>query len=274
MNKPWKIEFWGTRGSVPVADSRFLEYGGNTSCVSLEWDEGLLIFDGGSGLIQLGRALSDRNVNKRLDILLSHFHMDHIQGLPGFQQFYDPDTEIHLYGEGGDGISFAGRLETVIGRPYWPVGFQDFKADVFFHEIRAGESFSIRDGIRVSTLRGRHPGGTILYRADMPGRSAVYGLDCELDRDMLDRLAEFAGGAGLIICDGNFTEEDMKRYQGWGHSSWKQGIALRRAAGALKAAVTHFSWEYTDKFLREQEKLAIAEDPASCFAKERMELWL
>lgn len=262
---------------MTAAGRDFLKYGGNTSCTMVDWGHGILVFDGGSGLAHLGRTLSEKGDDRRIDILLSHMHMDHITGLLGFGLFHDRKARIHLYGEPGEGGSFRERLETVMGRPYWPVGFRDFRADISFHQIQAGQSFSIGDGdarIQVSTLKGNHPGGSILYRLEGQGKRVVYGLDCQMDQEMFDSLAEFSRDAQVLICDANFTEEDLKRYRDWGHSSWQQGVALRRAANAKNAVMTHFSWEYTDDFLTEQERLAAMEDPASLFAKERMELWV
>lgn len=275
MEGQWKIEFWGTRGSMPVPGKDFLKYGGDTSCVLLDWGCGLVIFDGGSGLAKLGKALAGEK--RRIDILLSHMHMDHIVGLLGFKRFYDKEARIHLYGEAGDGGSFRKRLETVAGRPYWPVEFKDFAGDVRLHQIEAGQSFSITEGpgsIKVSTIRGKHPGESILYRIDGPGKSVVYGLDCQLDQEMFEKMAEFSQNVQVLIWDANFTEEELRRYRDWGHSSWRQGIALRKAANAKNAVMTHFSWEYTDDFLTEQESLAAMEDPASFFARERMVLWV
>ena len=277
MEGQWKIEFWGTRGSMAVSGKDFLKYGGDTSCVLLDWGYGLLVFDGGSGVAKLGKALALAGEKRRVDILLSHMHMDHIVGLLGFNLFYDKEARIHLYGIPGDGGSFKKSLETVVGSPYWPVGFKDFPADIQFHQIQAGQSFSIKEGsgaIKVSTLEGKHPGGSVLYRVDGHGRSVVYGLDCQLDEEMFGKMAEFSKNTQVLIWDANFTAEDLRRHQDWGHSSWRQGIALRKAANGEKAVMTHFSWEYTDDFLTEQERLAVMEDEASLFARERMELWV
>ena len=87
-------------------------------------------------------------------------------------------------------------------------------------------------------------------------------------------MAEFSKNTQVLIWDANFTAEDLRRHQDWGHSSWRQGISLRKAANGKKAVMTHFSWEYTDDFLTEQERLAVMEDEASLFARERMELWV
>lgn len=272
----WQLEIWGSRGSFPRSEERFLKYGGNTSCVSLAYDGGIVILDAGSGIGGLGRktAVDGRRSSdapiRRVDILLSHLHLDHVQGLPAFQPFYDSETEIHLYGPTG----FERHLKTLIGPPYWPVGFSDFAAKVFFHELRPGEKFSL-NGLTVDTMEGNHPGGSVLYRIDsksMDGmiKSLVYALDCETDEKTSRRLKKFAEETDLLLWDAGFTTEDLKA--GWGHSTWEQGVAVRRAARAEKVVMMHYNAEYDDMFLQRLEETAKKEDGAVIFAREGMKL--
>lgn len=323
MEKQWKIQFWGTRGSIPRAGKDFLEYGGNTSCVSVNWSGGWVVFDAGSGLVDLGQIMGRESAPKLIHILFSHLHMDHILGFFGFGLFHDPEARIHLYGEPGAGISFRQRLEQVAAQPYWPLGLDDYQAQIQIHEVGPGQQFCLEEtgtALRVSTLRGMHPGGSILYRLDQTtssgpaagvresgagdvagirkiragdvagvqaiytgstvcgeatgpySRSLVYALDCELDKAMSRELAAFASGTDLLVCDAHFIEEDLKTHQGWGHSSWQQGMALRQASGAARGVMMHFYPGYTDAFLRQQETELQALDGNCCFAKEGMEI--
>lgn len=264
------VSFWGVRGALPAADRRYMEYGGNTSCVSLRYGGGVLCFDAGSGLLGLMDRLEETD---RLDILISHVHMDHILGLYGL--IGCRASEIHIYGEARRGVSFLGQLEAVTGRPYWPVGLKDMEGRVTVHEISPGDRLTLpREGgeLRVSTLRGNHPDGSILYRAEAEGRSVAYTLDCEMGGRMADALADFARDAGLLIWDANFTRDDKQA--GWGHSTWEEGLAVGRAAGAKRICMTHYSRDYTDEFLRRQERLAREEYSACVFAREGMEIVL
>lgn len=274
VEKEWTVSVWGVRGSMPVPASGFLEYGGNTSCVSVDCGTDLVVFDAGSGLMGFGDSLRAKK-NKRVDILLSHLHMDHCLGLFGFGPLYDPEAEIHLYGGAETENGFCRSLETLLGAPYWPVGLRDFRAHVRLHEIRPGESFLLGGkGVTVSTTAGNHPGGSVLYRLDGGGKSVVYALDCEINDAIFESLAEFSRGSGLILWDAGFVPEDLERYRGWGHSTWEQGIALRRVAGADRILMAHFAPNYTDAFLREQERLAGQADPACHFAREGMKILL
>jgi len=269
MNNKWHIKVWGVRGSFPTPMAEYLEYGGNTSCISAAYKNELIIFDAGSGLAALDASLS---AQKRIHLFLSHFHLDHVMGLFLFHPFHDPNAEIHLYGEAGEGVSFQSRLEALVDRPYWPLGLKDFPARIQIHEIGPGAHFTLgQTSMRVKTLHGNHPGGSLLYRLEDDSRSIVYALDCELEEKLALTLAAFAQNASLLIWDANFTSQDL--IKGWGHSTWEQGLTLGRAAGAKNVLMTHYSREYTDAFLREQERLAQAQ-AACCFAKERMEILL
>lgn len=268
--RSWTVKVWGTRGAVPVASAEFLEYGGNTSCISVACGEELVVFDAGSGITALGSALAGRS--GRVHILLSHLHLDHIQGLVGFQPLHDPDAEIHLYGSAREGGTLRGCLERLICPPYWPLGLDDFRAHLEIHEIAPGERFALAGGPEVSTMEGNHPNGSLLYRLDGPGGGVVYTLDCELEDRLAAELTDFVRSCGLLIWDANFVTADLQR--GWGHSTWQQGAALGRSAGARAVLMTHFSHQYTDAFLRRQERLAREMCPAVRFAREGMEIAL
>lgn len=128
MKQKWTVTVWGVRGSLPVASADFLEFGGNTSCVSVDCGGELVIFDAGSGIVGLGSVLARRGGEKKLHLFVSHLHLDHIIGLAGFQTLYDPTAEVHLCGERRDGESVLDRLGQVLNPPYWPMGPGAFKA--------------------------------------------------------------------------------------------------------------------------------------------------
>lgn len=263
----WTLTVWGTRGSVPVAASDVMEYGGNTSCVSVDTGDELVVFDAGSGLIRLGSQLERP---RRVHILLSHLHMDHLIGLFSFRPLHNPGMEIHLYGEAGVGA----QLERLIGPPFWPLGLNDFQARITIHETGPGVRFLLAgaNGLFVDTLRGSHPNQSLLYRLKRGEKCVVYALDCELSGGIFEPLASFARNCGILVWDATFAPSDLR--PGWGHSTWEQGITLGKAAGAGMVLMTHYNWSYTDRFLQEQERLAAAAHSAARFAKERMEIQL
>lgn len=270
MGEKWTAAVWGTRGAIPMAGADCLEYGGNTSCVSVRCGGTLVVFDAGSGIVRLGAALAQTGETKEVHLFLSHLHLDHILGMVGFSCLSDPKGRLHLYGEARGGVGFREQLDRLLGPPYWPLRLADFPAEVVFHEIGPGRRVVLEEGLYVDTLRGCHPNQSLLYRLEGEEQSVVYGLDCELAGDMAERLEEFARGCSLLIWDANFVRADLQK--GWGHSTWDQGAVLRQRAGAGLALMTHFSHTYTDAFLREQERLAAELDPKVLFAREGMVL--
>lgn len=269
MAQNWKINVWGVRGSMPAPSPGFLKYGGNTSCFSVDCGEELVVFDAGSGLVNLGRRLTGQ---RPVHLFIGHVHMDHLMGLFLFPLFYCPGARIRLYGEARGGVPFRQQLEALIGPPYWPVGFADFPADVTFHEIGPDQSIPLPGDRTVRTMRGNHPNQGLLFRLDGAGRSVAYTLDCELTEELRPRLTEFCRDAGILIWDANFTTQDLSSHLGWGHSSLEQGIALARDAGAGLLLLTHYNFTYTDDFLWERERAI--RSPAVRFAREGMEVSL
>ena len=296
MKQPWQATVWGVRGSFPMTGTEYGEYGGNTSCLSVDCGEALVVLDAGSGLAGLGQWLTAEKENavevsgqgggpdrpapgkdRRADILISHLHLDHVLGLFSFPPFFEPDWEIHLYGEARDGRSFRAQLQTLLGPPYWPVGLEEFPASVHLHEVEAGKSFVLAGGaapgLRIDALRGNHPGQSLFFRLepkDRPEGGIVYALDCEPDEETEAALLRFAKGAGLLVWDANFAPG--KERPGWGHSTWQKGLSIGSRAGVRQVLMTHYAREYEDGFLRRQECLARQAGPSCLFAREGMVL--
>lgn len=259
----WEISVWGVRGSAPAPSKEFMEYGGNTSCFSVKREDHVIIFDMGTGLTVLGRELIKQKI-MRFDILLGHLHIDHLLGLFSFQPLFCPEVEIHLYGRTG----LEENIRQLLSPPWYPLGVEDFPAKIYFHEIEP-ESLFWLGNFQVSTIEGNHPDGSILYRLDGDGKSFVYALDCECDKETFSRLSNFAQGSDLMVWDSNFIEEDFKK--GWGHSTWKQGLAIGHEANIKHILMAHYNSGYTDVFLQKQENIA-CEDKSCIFAKEGMKL--
>lgn len=268
------VRIWGTRGSFAAALKDRMEFGGNTSCVSVEYGNRILVLDAGSGLASLGEYLSRRKHCHRIDLFLGHLHLDHIIGFLKFQPLFDPEMEIHVYGESRNGRSLRELLEGFMSPPWWPVGFDSFKARFCWHEVKAGECRRQPDGLEFSTFRANHPDQTLLYRFRFGDKSLMYGLDCEMDEAVWDGLAAFSRECSLLICDGHFGGEELELKKGWGHSSWEQAVRLRKEAGADRVMIAHYAWECTDEILRNRERAARAADSSCFFAREGMEVRL
>lgn len=265
---PKSVSVFGVRGAFPMEDDAFREFGGNTSCIAVDCGEDLIVLDAGSGIVSLGLTLAENAQFQRIHILLSHLHLDHIEGLMGFSPLFRADADIHIYGERQGDSSFRERLNRVLGPPYWPIGLDDVPSEPTVHEIGPEMSFAAAEGLTVRTFRGCHPNRSLLYRIENDASSVVYALDCELTEGLFPKLADFARDCTLLIWDANFTDEDLK--SGWGHSTWKQGIRVAQAAGADQVLMTHYDRHYTDDLLREQERAARRTDESCLFAREGM----
>ena len=257
----------GVRGSFPTTGGDYLEYGGNTSCFLADLGGETIILDAGSGLASLGSGVPLPDGRRHVHILLSHLHLDHIMGLFSFPLLHDPAADICLYGEGCDNTTLRFQLDNILRPPYWPLGLDDFRAHIEVRELAPGVRLPLGDGVTLSTLRGNHPGNSLLYRLEGGGKTLVYALDCEMDGDMRAALANFARDADLLIWDATFAPGEL--IKGWGHSTWREGLALGRLAGAKRVLMTHYAQIYSDRFLSEQETLGKA-DSRCLFAREGM----
>ena len=289
-----QVRFWGTRGSGPAPFGNRMEYGGNTSCVSVRYDGGLAVFDAGTGIAALGRRLEEEcrlgqwSPETPVHLFIGHLHLDHIQGLPLFSWLFQKGAKVRLYGMGNEEASFRQRISAVFGPPYWPVSIGQVPADISWHEIGPGETIEISGhvcgtakdsgisgGARVRTLRADHPNGGILYRMELGGESVVYGLDCELGvrvqaaeemsgraagsgawgSSMWERYREFAKGCGLLIFDAPYTETEYPDFRGYGHSFWQQGLWMAKECGAKRLCICHHDWGRTDREIAAMERL-------------------
>lgn len=255
-----ELEVWGVRGSFPVTMAG-PEFGGNTSCFFLRNGSSGVILDAGTGIAPLGAALQKDASLKRVHILITHLHLDHVIGLFTFELLYRKDLDVCIYGRPG----FQREVESLIRRPFWPVPIEERPASIRFCEVEPGTVYDL-DGLSMTAMASNHPGGCLHYRIEGGGKSLVYALDCETEGDTLEAARPFAAGSDLLIWDAHFLPG--KVIKGWGHSTWEDGLAVSRMAGVRRTLLSHFSPSYDDKTLLEQEALAQARDPNCMFARE------
>ena len=264
-----RVRFFGTRGSVPTPGPSTVRYGGNTCCVEVTWGEtGRIIFDAGTGIRLLGEQLSlNGGTPKRIDIVFSHLHWDHIQGLPFFIPLYVSGTEIHLWGSGGKGITLDRMMDHQLHSSFFPVGRASLSADLLFHLISPGE-YELPDA-RLKVCAVNHPGGCYAYRLEVCGKSVIYATDRESEdtgetnNPFLEAsLIELAKGADLLIHDAQYTIEEYQNFRrGWGHSTFADAVRVAREAGIKRLALFHHDPSHSDSFLETQESALRSEFP-------------
>lgn len=265
-----KIKFWGVRGSIPTPWSEAMQVGGNTSCVQvLTASNELLILDAGTGIRMLGKALIQAGEHRarRVHLLLSHTHWDHIQGLPFFGLTNYPDNHLTLYGADKANRTFEDVIRAQMDSAYFPVSLAEVGAHIDFQAVPEG-TFQIGE-VEISAAVFNHPGGVYGYRLCLGEQVLVYATDMEYTPQSLDpRLIAFAQGADLLIYDAQYTSDELVTKTGWGHSSPQAATALAQAAGVKKLYLFSHDPDHSDADLERMAAEAQTHFPQTYLARE------
>jgi phosphoribosyl 1,2-cyclic phosphodiesterase len=228
-----RVRFWGVRGSVPWAIPAAIGHGCNTPCIEIADDESgdVLVLDAGSGIVGLGPALKGKP--RDLPILLTHYHWDHLQGLPFLSELYTPGWKPRILAP-ELGTSHADWLDVLFRSPFFPVPPERLPNRPQVEMIHPGD---LQVGsLEVSAIQLNHPGGALAYRVRGLTGDLVYATDHEFGNPEFDEpLAEFAHGAAALVLDAHFTPDEFPAHRGWGHSHWRHcaEFAARVDAGGL-----------------------------------------
>ncbi len=257
---------WGTRGSIASAGPDTVAYGGNTSCVEVEGRDGtIVILDAGTGIRRVGDTYREP---RRIDILLTHLHMDHIQGLGFFGPFFRDEFEVHLWGPPSTTQDLRTRLTRYLSPPLFPVRLRDVAARLELHDVPTGP-FEI-GGLQVSGQMVIHPGQTIGYRmtdgtatlAYLPDHEPALGSNGKPADPAWTSGHDLAADADLLIHDAQYTADEYEARVGWGHSRISDAVGLARMAGAKRLVTFHHDPAHDDAELDQMvdEGRAIAGD--------------
>jgi len=284
-----KIKFYGTRGSIPTPstpDFSTSEFGGNTTCFRItdeNWEKEIII-DAGSGMRVLGNAyFAEQVTGLQAEVLLTHYHHDHIQGIPFFPQMYMPDSKFSFRGPAMDGVSDNAytQVQEYLRHeqlpPFFPVPHDRMPSKKNYHDIIPGQSFDIQpfdsgdsklteeDMIMVDTFPLNHPNGGVGYHIKHQGVSISICSDSEHFSTANDAFAKICKETDLIICDGQYAKEEYSggfvSKQGWGHGTVDACLEEMVAAGAKKMVITHHDPSHDD------DKLKFMEDYVHAKAK-------
>ncbi len=241
---------WGCRGSLPTPGPATVGYGGNTTCVEVRADDGtLLILDAGTGLKPLGNALDSAS---RIQLLLTHLHLDHIEGLRFFEPLWRAGTEVHIWGPPSPLHPLRDRIARSFSPPLFPVDLGEIPATLHFHDV-PNDPWEL-EGVRVQAVSVSHPGTTVGYRLEVDGRSFAFIPDHEpvIGVELASLAPEWisghalAQGADVLVHDCQFDEVEYPERVGWGHSSVAHAVEFARLAGVGQLVLFHHDPDRND----------------------------
>ena len=263
------IRFWGVRGSYAAPHTTHLGVGGNTSCVEIRFGDHLLVCDGGTGIISLGEDLMAQSELAEMMVVFTHYHWDHICGLPFFQPAFSPKWKIKFFGPGESADDIEQRLSAQMKAPYFPVETETWMADIEYLEPNPE---GIAHGpIEMTYHNVHHPGVTYGYKVRVGGKSVVYVSDNEVqflktsiakrihefdedEHELLERMVseqrrsevEAIEGADILIHDAQYTPHDYDKKRGWGHSCYVDTVNLAIDARVGCLYLYHHDPNYAD----------------------------
>jgi phosphoribosyl 1,2-cyclic phosphodiesterase len=272
-----KVKVWGARGSVPAPGPEMNHYGGNTSCVQLTLSDGeTLILDAGTGIRSLGLALASGMPN--INILLTHLHLDHIQGLMFFPPCFKTDSRITIWGPSSPEASLEHRVARYISAPLSPVEVRELPCDVSFHDTPASEWEIGSARIRAESVT--HRGPTLGYRITDQDTTLCYipdhepGLGAPLASVEPEWISgyDLARGAQLLIHDCQYTDDEYPEHVGWGHSPLGDALTFAQRTEAERVLLFHHDPLHSDDFLDSFAEAAAARWEAAGRSAEQLQL--
>jgi phosphoribosyl 1,2-cyclic phosphodiesterase len=240
-----ELKFWGVRGSTPTPIVENLGYGGNTTCLEITGAQGeRIIVDAGSGIRELGLQISADKQLQELDIFLTHFHWDHIQGIPFFSPLMRPGNKIKFHSFPAV-EEIQSRLERQMSNPYFTLEFSKVGAQREFFTV---ENTFRKGSLSVTAFPLNHPQGAFGYRIESEGKTIVVATDFEHGNEKLDKtLREYSEGADILVYDAQYTPLEYEARQGWGHSSYIEAAAVARDAGVRQLILFHHDPTHSDR---------------------------
>ena len=244
-----QIRFWGVRGSVPSPGPDTVRYGGNTTCVEVRSGNDLVILDAGTGLRRLGQSLMANKADSRrlnLNLLITHTHWDHIQGLPFFAPLYEARWRLRIFGYEGARKSLVAALTGQMESTYFPVPFSRLPGNINIQEL---DKYDFNLGkFQISALRANHPGVCVGYRLITPEGKIAFFPDTEPRQGGDDReMIEFVRGVDVLILDSQYDSAEYQSHTGWGHGCVADSVRLALQAQVKRLVLFHHDPDHADR---------------------------
>jgi len=273
-----KIVLGGIRGSWPIARPEYLRYGGETTSLLVAGEKGeRIIFDMGTGARRLGERLR-AEPPALVNVFFTHFHLDHLIGLPAFAPIYDAAFSLEFAAPPHRGQAVDDVLPRLLAPPFWPLQMDDLHAQIAFRRLPPASDAAPRQlgGLTVSWCPVAHPDGGTAYRVDEPstGASFVLATDVEwqvatpAERAALEALCRASGPPGLLLFDGHYSDEEYDAHRGWGHSCMNDALTLARACDARAVRLIHHAQTHTDSDLDRLDAEVRRRSPIAALARE------
>lgn len=278
----FSVKFRGVRGSYPIADKDYMQYGGNTACVEVNAGGHLIILDAGTGLIKVGNELLRQHILSGVNpsdrtpinatVLISHIHQDHLQGFTFFRPLHIPSSNINVFGNVNYNESLADELSQLLFGKSFPLDLGDIAGNLNIRDLNEAEAIILKEGQspivrRIETEKDlaveendvlityyrsyAHPQeGVLIYKISYKGKTLVYATDKESYEGGDKKLVNFAHNCNLLIHDAQYTTEDYTDLyspkQGFGHSTFDMAVECKKQANAEKLIFFHYDPDYDD----------------------------
>ncbi len=234
---------------MPVDASEYKVYGGATVCILIKAENENIVFDAGSGFMNISQNIKEQN--PVLHVFVTHEHFDHIMGFAACDIMYNKNATINIYGKRKNGQGIKQQIDEFMKTPIWPVSSDAFKANVIYHELNTVCKIN---GAIITATQAAHPGACNMLKLEHKGKKVVYTGDVSIESSNIESYANFCKDSDIIICDGQYANENMHKHKGFGHSSWQSALELAQLSNCKALYIIHHSPYSTDDYLEKIEK--------------------